>query len=246
MPVRLSDGSGETKVPPNEDDNGGPATTIRLYIASDVRLFREGLSASLSRQRKFDLVGMGSLPVALQEIGAARPHVLLLDLSADGSLFLPRQARLIVSALRVVAFAVAEVESNVQSCAEAGVSGYVAQDASAEDLASAVILAMRGELVCSPRIAGFLYRRVAENAPPTRLTEKALTRREREITALVSEGLSNKEIARRLRLGNPTVKNHVHNVLQKLEIQRRGQIASLQLGSVSPEQLTKGSTASRS
>jgi DNA-binding NarL/FixJ family response regulator len=198
----------------------------------------------LSRQCTFDLVGMGSLSVALQEIAATRPGVLLLDLGAEGSLVLPRQARRIVSALRIVAFAVAEVDRNVLACAEAGICSYVAQDASAEDLVNAVILAMRGEMACSPRIAGFLYRRVAESTAPSHLLETALTHREREIAGLVSEGLPNKEIARRLRLGNPTVKNHVHNILQKLDIQRRGQIASLQLAPVAPAQPTKLPTAS--
>lgn len=208
---------------------GVPSTAgVRVYIASDVRLYREGLSASLSRLNTLKVVGDGPLSDALRQIPRLAVDVLLLDLAADGSLDLPRQAMRDAPVLKVIAFAVDEVESNVLACAEAGICGYVANDASAEDLAAAVALAMRGELSCSPRIAALLYRRIADisGAWPRKSPETALTRREREIAGLVAEGLSNKEIARQLRLGNPTVKNHVHNILQKLDLRRRGQINS--------------------
>lgn len=209
-------------------DNGVPLPAeVRVYIASDVRLYRDGLSASLSRLATLRVVGAGSLPAALREVAEARPDVLLLDLGAEGSLSLPRRAQLVAPALRVLAFAVAEVESNVLACAEAGICGYVPEDASAEDLATAVTLAMRGEMYCSPRIAALLFRRVAAlpDVRPVPSLEGALTRREREIAGLLAGGFSNKEIARRLRLGHPTVKNHVHNILRKLDIRRRGQVA---------------------
>jgi two-component system nitrate/nitrite response regulator NarL len=224
--VRHSEQSNERIRRAIQVDTGRPGAGVRVYIASDVRLYREGLLASLSRQCLLEVVGAGSLAVTLRQLVEMRPDVLLLDLMAKGSLLLPRQAQLVIPALRVVAFAVAEVESDVLACAEAGICGYIAQDASGVDLAAAVARAMRGELACSPRISGLLYRRVGElsTARPRSLSDAPLTRREREVAGLVSEGLSNKEIARRLRLGNPTVKNHVHNILQKLDVHRRGQI----------------------
>lgn len=227
MHGRPSDDLLENKALPSINECSQLSVIVRLYIASDVRLYREGLLASLSRQAALDVVGTGSLSVSLTQIAESSPDVLLLDLIAEGSLSLPRRARLVIPTLRVVAFAVAETESNIVACAEAGICGYAPQDASAEDLANVVTLAMRDELACSPQIAGLLYRLVANNTPPSHLSETTLTRREGEIAALLRDGLSNKDIARRLRLGNATVKNHVHNILQKLDIQRRGQIAPL-------------------
>jgi DNA-binding NarL/FixJ family response regulator len=160
-----------------------------------------------------------------------QPKVLLLDLAARDSLTIPRHAQQILPGLLVVAFAVAEMEENVLACAEAGISGYVAQDGSVEDLVAAVLRALRGEVMCSPRIAALLFSRVAtlSGGWPTTSADASLTPREREIAALVACNLPNKEIARRLCLGPATIKNHVHNILQKLDIHRRGEIAALRL-----------------
>jgi two-component system, NarL family, nitrate/nitrite response regulator NarL len=209
----------------------GPAAP-RVYLVSDVRLYREGLSASLAQRRQLELVGAGGSGDCLDRIVALQPEVLLLDLGARESLSIPRQAREVLPAIRVVAFAVAEIGENVLACAEAGISGYVTTEGSIEDLVAAVFHALRGELLCSPRMAALLFSRMATFSDG-RITACAdassLTPREREIAALVACNLRNKEIARRLRLGPTTVKNHVHNILQKLNIHRRSEIARLHL-----------------
>ena len=108
-----------------------------------------------------------------------------------------------------------------------GAAGYVTRDASVEELAAAIERAARGELVCSPRTAGTLIRRLGLFAAELRpdVQTARLTRRERGIGALIGEDLSNKEIATRLRIEVATVKNHVHNVLDKLQLRRRTEIA---------------------
>jgi DNA-binding NarL/FixJ family response regulator len=85
--------------------------------------------------------------------------------------------------------------------------------------------------MCSPRVAALLFNRMAtlSNGSVTDFADAPLTRREREIATLIARNLPNKEIARQLRLGPTTVKNHVHNILQKLNIHRRGDVARLQL-----------------
>jgi DNA-binding NarL/FixJ family response regulator len=177
------------------------------------------------------MVGAGGSGDFPEQISALRPDVLLLDLAVRGSLTIPRRAQQVLPGLRVVAFAVADVDENVLACAEAGISSYVMQDGSPEDLVAAVLSALRGELVCSPRVAGLIFSRMAAlcDGRPIASIDGPLTRREREIAALVACNLPNKEIARRLRLGPTTVKNHVHNILQKLNIHRRGEIAGLRL-----------------
>jgi two-component system nitrate/nitrite response regulator NarL len=204
----------------------------RVYVVSNVRIHREGLVAILAGEGQLDVLGAGNSGDVLSQIAALRPEVLLLDLSASDSLTIPPRAMEVLPSLRVVAFAMAEVEAHVLACAEAGISGYVAQDGSVEDLVTAVLRALRGELVCSPRIAAVLFGRVAtlSRGQATVPADASLTPREREVTALVACGLTNKEIARRLGLGPATVKNHVHNILQKLSIRRRGDIAGLRHG----------------
>jgi two-component system, NarL family, nitrate/nitrite response regulator NarL len=212
-------------------DNPRPEPNFpRVYLISDVRLYREGLISRLGQPCQLELVGAGGSGDFLDRIVELRPEVLLLDLGAYESLSIPRRARQVLPAIRVVAFAVAEIGENVLACAEAGISGYVTTDGSIEDLVAAVFNALRGELLCSPRIAALLFNRMATfsdgriTAPADALS---LTRREREIAALVACHLPNKEIARRLRIGPTTVKNHVHNILQKLNVHHRGDIGRL-------------------
>jgi two-component system, NarL family, nitrate/nitrite response regulator NarL len=219
-------------------DNGSGASGVyrnlpaapRVYVVSDVRLYREGLISSL-QQGGLEVLGAGSSGDILDQISALRPEVLLLDIAARDSLGVPRRAQQVHPTLRVVAFAVAEADENVLACAEAGVSGYVTQDGSVEDLVTAVLGVLKGELRCSPRTAALLFSRLAALSAgrPTAVADTVLTRREREIAALVACNLPNKEIARRLRLCPATIKNHVHNILQKLNIHRRRDIAGLRL-----------------
>jgi DNA-binding NarL/FixJ family response regulator len=210
------------------------AAPPRVYLVSEVRLYREGLISSLSRQSGLFLVGAGPRSEALSQLVSLRPDVLLLDVAGRDSFTVPRQVRLLLPQVRVVAFAVAAAEADVLACAEAGFCGYVAQDGSVEDLVEAVRRAVSGELVCSPRIASMLFSRLGSLSVAGAVSAAAerLTPREREIAALVSRGLPNKEVARRLGVSGATVKNHVHNILQKLNLQRRGEIAVLRAGAV--------------
>ncbi|HVI67754.1 MAG TPA: response regulator transcription factor, partial [Bradyrhizobium sp.] len=146
--------------------------------------------------------------------------MVLLDVGTPGGLAALLALRQALPDLKIVAIAVSDIEQVVVACAEAGVSGFVSRDGSIQDLLTAIHCAMRNELVCSPRIAGMLFRRVAaigserSHAPDN----SALTRREHEIVSLMTQGLSNKEIARQLRIQNATVKNHIHSILAKLHV----------------------------
>ena len=115
------------------------------------------------------------------------------------------------------------------ACAEAGLAGFVGTDGTVEELVTAIERAMRGELLCPPRIVARLFDRVAELARdygPADAAEPVLTRREQQIAQLIREGLSNKEIAAELRIGPATVKRYAHNLLEKFQVQRRSAIAA--------------------
>jgi two-component system nitrate/nitrite response regulator NarL len=129
---------------------------------------------------------------------------------------------------KIVAVGIPDDERAIIALAEAGVAGFVTVEQPLAELVAAVEAAANDELQCSPRVAAALAKRVAALAAgPRRNGDQRLTRREREIAALIAQGLLNKQIARRLSIEQATVKNHVHNILAKLGASRRDEVAML-------------------
>jgi DNA-binding NarL/FixJ family response regulator len=204
--------------------NGGRP---RLFILSDVCLLREGLTVALANYPSVEVVGASDLSASSTVVAERSPDLLLLDIGGGEGLDRCRPIYQVLPTLKVVAIAVAEVEQDVIACAEAGVSGFVSRTGSVQDVVAAVHGVVRGELVCSPRIAATLFNRIGALASGhCAVSEpKVLTPRERDVASLVSEGRSNKDIARLLRIQTATVKNHIHSILGKLNLERRGQVA---------------------
>lgn len=202
---------------------------ISVLIVSDIRLYREGLAQVVERQAQFRLVGTAAdADNALAILQAQPPSVVLVDMALGESRALVRAIREHAPDVKVVALSVTETEGDVCACAEAGVAGYVPRQASLPDFVAALDSAARGEALFSPRMAAGLLRRVATLAA-TQLTDGGqirLTAREHQIVQLLDEGLANKDIARRLGIEVATVKNHVHNILEKLHVHRRGEAAA--------------------
>jgi two-component system nitrate/nitrite response regulator NarL len=202
---------------------------IRILIVAHIRLYREGLAQVLTHQPALIVVGMAaSRDEAVAAAEALHPDILLLDLTMAESRDLVRQLQALGSSVKVVAIGLIEAEGEVLSCAEIGVAGYVPREGSLEDLVAAVESVGRGELLCSPQVAGTLLRRLAALALQRGPESEGprLTLREREIVGLIDRGLSNKDIARQLGIEVATVKNHVHNILEKLSVRRRGEAAA--------------------
>lgn len=201
---------------------------IRVLVVAEVRLFREGLARELGREAGISIVDAAPAADALTRLASLRPDIVLADAATVRGAELVR--RVAEAGAAVVAFAVAEEnEEEVLACAEAGVAGIVARDASMEELLSALRATARGDVRCSPRVAALVMRRVARLAslrPPDGKGAN-LTRREREIAAFIDRGLSNKEIASALGIETATVKNHVHSLLEKLQVRRRGEVPSV-------------------
>ena len=198
-----------------------------------IKLYRDGIAHFLSSSH--EVVVLGTADESTDTLGLARelvPDVVLLDMALEDSRATARAMRAAVPQTTIVALAIPESEGYVVSCAEAGISAYVARDGSLDELLGTILRAADGEVVCPPRIAGGLFRRVAtlaaqrelppaEERPMTRLTA-----REAEVMALIDEGLSNQQIARRLCIELPTVKNHVHSILDKLGASSRTEAAA--------------------
>jgi two-component system nitrate/nitrite response regulator NarL len=202
---------------------------IRALVVSDIRLYREGLAAALAAGGRCDVVATAPNGfAALEATEAHRPDVVLLDLALVDSGNAVAHLAAVDPPVKVVALGVREVPSEVIALAEAGVAGYVTRDATLDELVQVVESVARGEMVCSPRIAALLLQRVAaaRGRGARRDLDARLTPRENEIVVLIDEGLSNKQIAHRLSIEVATVKNHVHNILDKLGVEGRAAAAA--------------------
>jgi two-component system nitrate/nitrite response regulator NarL len=202
---------------------------IRVLIVARVRLYRDGLAETLARDPRLHVVGTAAEATdGLKQVFELRPDVVLADLEMASGDRLVRACVRAVPNAKVLALCVSDSEHELLNAAEAGVSGYVTHDTSLDELVSAVDSVARGEMLCSPRVAATLLRQVgalANRARPRR-EEARLTPRELQILELIDLGRSNKEIARELYIEVPTVKNHVHNILEKLCVGRRAEAAA--------------------
>jgi DNA-binding NarL/FixJ family response regulator len=202
---------------------------IRVLIAAEVRLYREGLADMLRREPGIEIVATSAgADDAVRAVGALAPDVVLVDFPVPEDAWLVRALAAAGPGTRIVALSVVDAEASVIACAESGVAGYVTRDASIEDVVAAIQAAARGEVLCSARMAATLFRRVATLAleRSSSSIESRLTQRELEILDLIDQGMSNKEIARKLTIELSTVKNHVHNILEKLQVSRRSEAAA--------------------
>jgi two-component system, NarL family, nitrate/nitrite response regulator NarL len=197
---------------------------LGVLIVSEVCFLRECLTDILQRAPGLEVRGQSAtLAHALTSAAMLRPDVVLLDVAFAGGMYSAARLCAAVPDASVIALAVAETEDSVLAWAATGIAGYVPNTASIEDLAALIGQISRGEQACPSHIAGSLLRRVAAGAPAAPSTAPHLTRREQEILALVGEGLSNKDIARRLGISLGTTKSHVHNLLAKLSVPRRAE-----------------------
>lgn len=196
---------------------------MRVLVLADIRLYREGLADVLGRSDVIEVIGAaGDVLDALDVLESEAVDIAHVGLSAGKTLRAGAALARAHPETQVVALAIDEAD-DVVAVVEAGVAGYVPKDASLADLVSTVESVSRGEMPCSPRVAAGLRRRLVELARQRHGVKNRgrLTTRERQVLALVGEDLSNKEIAQRLSIEVTTVKNHVHNLLEKLQVHRR-------------------------
>jgi two-component system, NarL family, nitrate/nitrite response regulator NarL len=202
---------------------------VRICVISDIRIHRDGLNAALTPLDGIAVVGVfGGDDDTPSRIAALSPppEVILFDLSVKDRMALVTATHRAVPAARLVALGVDDFEPEIVACAEAGMSGFLSREATIDELAGVITSVVRNELVCSPSVAAKLFRRVAVSATVAPAGALAvLTAREREVLALIREGLANKEIAGQLQIAEATVKNHVHHLLEKLQVKRRIQAA---------------------
>jgi DNA-binding NarL/FixJ family response regulator len=211
-----------------EDALAAPPRQLRLAVADSHRLFRETLAAALRDDAGFARIEVADADrAALAVLAASDPvDVLLLGCGGNGQVHeLLREAQLHWPAAKVLVLGGEEGEEQALGLLRAGARGYLFRDQSLAELRDAILEVAAGATVCTPRVTNLLFSRLAELGRERRRGERLevleLTSREIEILRLIADGLKNQEIARRLYLSVHTVKNHVHNILERLGVKSR-------------------------
>ena len=206
-------------------------TKIRVLLVEDNRLLREGLTAMLNEQPDIEVVaafGNGKEAV-LKGTQELKPQIVLVDLGLKGqnSLQLVELIKKESSEMKVIVMDLIPVQADVVEFVREGVSGFIVKDATFEDFVGTIRSVAAGASVLPPSLTGSLFSQIIEKVARDRVIESVrMTKREREVVELIAEGLSNKEIAQRLNIATYTVKSHVHNILDKLALHTRLEVAS--------------------
>ncbi|MDZ4259856.1 MAG: response regulator transcription factor [Gemmatimonadales bacterium] len=206
---------------------------ISLVIIDDNRLLLEGLAAMIRTQPEFRvLVASTNVDEALAEMQDAAPDIVLLDIGLEGhdSLSLTAMVHQEVPAARVIVMGLLSGQDDVADYVRVGAAGFVMKESSAVDLFSTIRSVASGTAVLPPVLAHTLFTQIHEDptlrSESRRLEAMGLTVRERQVVDLLGTGLSNKEIATHMNIAVHTVKSHVHNVLEKLTLRSRLEVAA--------------------
>lgn len=206
---------------------------IAVVLVEDHRLLREEITAMLNQQADLAVVATGpARDQVLSLVRDARPRVVLLDsaLGEQDSLRLVAAIHKMSPEIRIIVMDLLPTPQDVVEFVEAGCSGFIMKDAPVADFLATIRAVARGGSVLPPSLTGTIFTHVANQAirrgPGAVRGAVRMTKREREVVALIGEGLSNKEIAERLHIVLHTVKSHVHNVLDKLALHTRLQVAA--------------------
>lgn len=204
---------------------------ITIALIEDNRLVREGLAALLNQVPDLKVVASASTGEALL-IKRIDPQVVLLDLGLRNghSLRVAQRVRTEYADAKIIVMDLLPVHEDIVEFVNAGVSGFIMKDATLDDLVATIRSVIGGANVLPPQMTGTLFSQIAREAlargRPQALDAVRMTPRERDVINLIAEGLSNKEIAVKLRIATHTVKSHVRNVMEKLTLHTRLQIAA--------------------
>jgi DNA-binding NarL/FixJ family response regulator len=206
---------------------------IKILLIEDNRLLRDGIAVMIRKQPDMNIaatVGNGENILVLME--RLKADIVLLDLGLRNrnSLQIVKIIRKNFQKTKIIVMDLVPLQNDVFEFVQAGVSGFILKDANITDFYKTIRTVYQGTQVLPPNLTGTLFSQIVEHAvngaaPSTIARSVTMTKREKQVIELIADGLTNKEIAQKLHLSPYTVKSHVHNILEKLALNTRVQIA---------------------
>lgn len=208
-------------------------TKIRILLIEDNRLLREGILAILKPYKDIIILeASGDGKDTIAKIRKLKPNVILLDLGlrSQNSLHIVEIVKKDFPEARIIIMDLAPVQADILHYVKAGASGFILKDASLNDLLITIRSVAEGSTVLPALLVDSLFSQIVDQAVregKSGLKDSVrMTKREREVIELLSEGMTNKEIGQKIRISTYTVKSHIHNIMEKLALHTRLEIAN--------------------
>ena len=206
---------------------------IRLLIIEDNRILRKSMQSMFKKRNDIHLVGnISSSENIVQLTSKLKPDILLIDiiLINQKSLQIVKLIREQFKKIKIIVMGLMPNKFNITEYIETGVAGFILKDANSTKFMKTIIEVSRGYKVLPPRLTGLLFSDIVKNSisgSTSSSIDKSvrMTKRELELMDLIADGLTNKEISQKLKISTYTVKSHVHNILEKLALSTRNQVA---------------------
>ena len=206
---------------------------IRLLLIEDNRLLRNGILAILKPQKDIVIIAAsGDGKDTLLKIKQLKPNIVLLDLGlrSQNSLHVVEIVKKDFPDAKIIVMDLAPVQADILQYVKAGANGFILKDASLNDFLITIRTVAEGSTVLPPLLVDSLFSQIVDHAVregKSKLNEAVkMTKREREVIGLLGEGMSNKEIGQKIRISTYTVKSHIHNIMEKLALHTRLEIAN--------------------
>jgi DNA-binding NarL/FixJ family response regulator len=207
---------------------------IAILVIEDNRLLRDGIDSILKKQSDMRVVAtVGNGENILLMMDKVKPNIVLLDLGLrnQNSLQIVKLSKQHFPGTKIIVMDLIPLQSDVFEFIQAGVAGFILKDASIAKFLKTIRSVYKGTQVLPPHLTGSLFSQIVEHAingpKPSAIIESVrMTKREKQAVELIADGFANKEIAQKLHLSTYTVKSHVHNILEKLALHTRVQIAN--------------------
>ncbi len=206
---------------------------IRLLLIEDNRLLRDGITALLKNQSDIEIIAAsGNNENTVIKMQRLKPNIILLDLGlrSQNSLTFIEVVKKDFPNVKVIIMDLAPVQGDINLFVKAGASGFILKDATLEDFLVTIRAVAEGANVVPTNLSESLFAQIVENAlkgGKLKLKEAVrMTKREREVIGMIGDGLSNKEIGEMMRVSTFTVKSHIHNIMEKLALHTRLEVAN--------------------